>query len=216
MTTNKIVLLDLDGTLLKGQSQIYLLFFMYKRGQIKTLTFLHILFWYFKYKYLDDEVDTRLVRRVYKEAITGRSVADVDFLISELYKNLELKKINANVLSITNDYRSADYKVYLVSASVDPIVSFIAFKMNFDGYVSTRLEKKNGFYTGEIAGNINEGKEKLKNTKNILRDKDTKSVAIFDSLSDVALAKIVNDVIVVSPGRKLHSLAVKNNWLEVS
>jgi HAD superfamily hydrolase (TIGR01490 family) len=210
--SKKIVLLDLDGTLISGQSQVHFLFYMFKMGEIDVVSLVRVVIWYLKYKYSSASIDTGLAANIYQKFVGGRTKEALAQIVSGFFSKVLLGKINKPLLRRVLSLQSEGYEIVLTSASIEPIVSKVADYFSFDQSTSTMLAVENGVYTGAVEGGFNEGTQKKDSLISLLGSAHFEGYAFTDSESDVAIFELVSHPVVVSPNRSLRELAEERGW----
>lgn len=115
------------------------------------------------------------------------------------------------------EHQTQGHLITLVSAQLFPSLETLGEHYNANGLVGTKLEMKNGRYTGKIIppAIMGEAKERCAreyfSTNGIEIDWEA-SYAYADSMTDTGLFSMVGHPVVVNPDRKLLPLAQKNNW----
>lgn len=105
--------------------------------------------------------------------------------------------------------------VILVTGSLDFIVEPLAKFLNVDAVIATKLQIKDGFYTGEIIGITPIGEEKAKRIRNLSINLEidlNNSYAYGDSTSDLLMLDTVGNPIVINPDRTLKRIANQKIW----
>ena len=74
-------------------------------------------------------------------------------------------KFNQEVVDLINDHRQEGAKVVIVTASPDVYMSYFLEKLGYDGLICTKVETKDGIYTGNLSGSNCIGPDKVKRIK---------------------------------------------------
>lgn len=87
----------------------------------------------------------------------------------------------------------------------------------FNGAVGTKLEMKDGYYTGRIIPPVITGADKDRCVREFLSNNNLKidlasSYAYADSITDTGLFGLVGHPVAVHPDVKLEKLATAMNW----
>jgi len=215
MSDIKIVILDIDGTLLKEQSQLLLIQYLRKNNIIPFFYYIRILFWFILYK-LGIAKDPKVVFEFAIKFLQGREVEEVIGIMRDFIGNVLCARFESKIVSLVKGHIERGDRVIIVSNIIQPLTQVIAEYMGISEHIGTDLEINSGVYTGKIINNITYGKEKLKKLLQYLTlpvgSTLPNSVAYADHYSDIYLLKTVTTPIVVNPKKKLLSYAHKNRW----
>lgn len=205
-----LICVDIDGTLLKGQTQILLLKYLFGKRRVGVFDLINVFFWYFKYKYLGSEINVNLVNKMYKKLIGGISLDEMEEITNDFMNHIS-NKIDKTVVDMVKKMKDSNDKVVLVTSTIKPIAEKFLPLVNASDISSTELEIVDKVYSGKTINGVN----------NILSKKDfinknkvgcKNVIFITDHESDLELLKIANRPIVVNPTRKLKSFAIKAKW----
>lgn len=196
------VIFDLDDTLIKGQSQKYLIFYLYKKGLIGLFDLLIILGWFFGYS-LNIFKDPAVIFNFAFKIIKGKNEEELKVLIGNFYNEVLEKKLNPKVIGRLEAHKKKGDDIYLVTNAIRPIADSAAKKLGIAKVISTKMETANGKYTGKIKGRIVYGKEKIAAVKKILDKNDPgASYAYADHFSDIGFLCLVGHPVLVAPSQK--------------
>lgn len=205
-----LVIFDLDNTLIKGQSQNYLIFYLYKIGWLPFSSLMIIFLWFVGYKMNI----CKNPKWALEKALSSISGKRIDYANEELlnFYNLILKsKYNSGVVEILKKHLINNDEVVLVSNTVAPLAQIVAGNLGIKKVFATNLEDVDGMYTGKIKGDIVYGENKAKIVKNNFAGKLENSIAYADHCSDIFLMKIVSCPFLVKP-TKCNLNYYKNNF----
>jgi HAD superfamily hydrolase (TIGR01490 family) len=194
----KYAFFDVDNTIYDGYTASELLFYMTENGYCAKR--LHD-------RYLQAVIDYDLRKINYNEisqialdivsaALEGKGIKESkEFVKSMLEK--KSKVFNAWVEPVMKYLKKNDFTILLVSAGPDLIIEEIAKMVNADKWYATKIEAKNGKYTGAECKLINEdAKSEIMNT--LRKDKDLETTIGFgDSTGDIPMLKRVDLAFVV-------------------
>lgn len=209
------VYFDVDGTLTKSNIVEPLLYikkqlmspfryFLWRVG----LPF-RFMYWTFLDR-IDREKSTAAIYRQYK----GISVEKINVLSASCYQEKYKKKLFSKALETVNAFKEQGSRIVLVSGSLDLFLQHLAEELDAE-LISSRLETKNGMYTGEMNGRAVSGKRKADLISKHAYDNkfDLKNCASFgDSGDDIPMLYSVKYPVAVNPDKKLAAFAQKNNW----
>ncbi|WP_353146335.1 HAD-IB family hydrolase [Chryseobacterium sp.] len=206
---------DVDGTLAKSNIVEPLL---YIKKQVMLPSGYY--FWKaalpFRFMYwtildtIDREIATASIYRQYK----GISVEKMNVLRNQCYQEHYQKKLFPEALEVIRSFREQGIRIVLVSGSLDIFLQPLAEELGAE-LIASRLETKDGMYTGKIEGSAVTGKRKAelisehahKNQLNLEH-----CTSFGDSADDIPMLRSVKYPVAVNPDKRLIAFAQKNNW----
>lgn len=111
------------------------------------------------------------------------------------YTDFLLQRKNEEIFKLLDQFRKGD-KLILASSSILPVVQVIANANDFDDFIASTLESKNGIYTGTLSLDVT-GAKQLFVRKMMDEEGINKLIVITDNKSDKALVKMSNESYVV-------------------
>lgn len=204
------VFFDLDKTLIRTQSQGLLIQVLYKRKLISWKTVWKLRFFFLRYKLhlIGEDAMPRLYIEVAK-LFKGINVEQMR-KVTRAFVFAEFAAVqNFRAVEELEKHISAGKTVVLTSAAFEPIVEAAAKFFHIDEYTSTRLEEKDGVYTGNLHGTPNYGKEKITYLEKYNFEG---SFAYSDHHSDIPLMIKATYRYAVSPTRELRDYAKSHGW----
>lgn len=142
----KIILLDVDGTLLNCDSTKFFIQFYLKKNKnyFKLIKF----YWF---KFLDEFGLISDLKSVVLKLLKDEPVSKIENLSKECAEILIKKFLNEDFyLHIHNKIINENYKLILLSAAIHPIVKNLAHQLGGCGFGSFLLINENGYFTGVI------------------------------------------------------------------
>jgi len=210
----ELVIFDIDNTIIKGQSQRILLGFVFKKGIINFFYYLKILCWFLLYN-LGIAKNPKRVMEYALIFLNGKDECYIEDIINEFFDK-ELKKyFFKEALELIDRHKKEGRKIVFVSTAIEPVIRKIAYYLGVKYYLATKLEIKNGRYTGKIDGEIVYGKNKINRLKDFLEKNNfslKNSWAYGDHISDLDILEVTSHPIVVNPDRILYKEAKKRGW----
>ena len=211
---DEVVIFDLDGVIIKGQSQQLFLDYIFSKKLVGLFFYLKICFWFILYK-------LGMVKRPQKvmnfafSFLDGKKVDDTDKITADFFNEKLKKFIFPEIVDIIREHRANGRKLLIVSNSADIIVKKVAAFLGIENYVCTQLEAINGKFTGKILGDIVYGKNKVKFAKEFIKKNNlsfNNSYSYADHISDLNLLLEISKPYAVNPDRGLLKEAKKRNW----
>lgn len=212
--SHTLVCIDLDGTLVDGQSQQHFLNFLLNKKIIGFWYFVYIYWWFLLYKLHLASDPTQIMNFAYR-AIRGKTVAEIDTLLDVFFEEDLKPHIYQRMVDMMRLYKERGAIVLLISNSTEIIVERVAQYIGANAYIATRLRTKDAIYTGEIIPPIVYGQIKLEALEEYINNNnlnDAKVVVYADHLSDLYLFERADEQHVVNPTRKLKRVAQKKSW----
>ena len=212
---NKIFVIDLDGTLIKGQSQRCLIEYMKEIGKISIFKYFIIMLGFIMYKlYLYNNAGQLLQFSLnnFKNEKEINIYNDINIFFN---KDLKDKYFNHSK-EIINMIKGYGCEIIILSAVIEPLVKRICDDLGVIRYISTRLEfDENGLFTGKIIDKQNYGNQKLNNIRKYLsenRFNEDNVVILTDHKSDISIIEYFKNSIITNPDKNMSKWARQNNY----
>ncbi|MBO1753063.1 HAD-IB family hydrolase [Actinotalea sp. BY-33] len=161
-----------------------------------------------------DADQTERLRAHLSAMVTGWDVAQVSAIVAEtLHLHIE-PTVYAEAVALIDEHHAAGHDVVVVSASGSEVVGPIAALLGADHVVASRMEVRDGLYTGEIAFYAY-GENKATAVRELAEAEGydlTRCHAYSDSITDVPMLEAVGNAAVVNPDRGLRRVAVEHGW----
>jgi HAD superfamily hydrolase (TIGR01490 family) len=121
------------------------------------------------------------------------------------------------VIARMRDHQAKGHAVVLVSAQFYPSLAMLASHYKTEGLVGTKLELKDGRYTGNIIPPVISGDAKDHYTREYFSSNNIdidwgSSYAYADSITDMGLFGLVGNPVAVHPDKKLYETAKSKKW----
>lgn len=206
----RIVICDLDGTLISVSSELEFVLELFRSKVLCPTVVIRFL-----YHYLRHPVRTMREGRGWNRGYFSGLPADV------LHKEVKacvpflLKKVRPQVLDILNEYKKEGAEIFILSASLSPIVQEVAKGLGFTSFRGSIPVMKNGKCTGHLLGQRPYGKSKIPPAMAMMKElgvEPSEAVALGDSWGDRFILDLCGSAIAVHPVRKLRKLAMQRGW----
>jgi len=210
----KTVFLDIDKTLVNGQTQMIMASYFRKRGMLRYSFLLKTLSWFLLYKGRIVTDVLPIMEKSYEMA-NGIKINKFEEVIGDLFLKEIKPRYFPRAIEEVKKHQENGSDIVLVSNSIDFLAKMIKEDLGASSYIATALEKRDGVLTGKIKGNIVYGEEKVRAIKEkapVMGWDIRNSYAYTDHYSDIPLLKMVGEPIAVNPDRKLRKEAYDNNW----
>ena len=197
------VFFDLDKTLITKNSYEIVLNALKRRRVISFRKFMYYKFILLFISNIDNKMN--LLAGVFKGVEIGRLDKIIKAFIFTEFDPIK----NMKAVEELEKHNTRNKKVVLVTTSFEPIAKHAAKFFHIPEYVATKLEVKNGVYTGRILGKINYQDEKV---TRLAKYDFAGSFAYSDHNSDIPLLKMADYRYTVNPNKKLRSYARNHGW----
>lgn len=178
---------DLDGTIVRGQSQILLLRYLARMGVVSKPLFLKVCFLFLAYKMGLVRSPERAMAYAYRHITMGLSGERMNRLLTRFFDHVLRHRFCAPVVARVKQHIENDDEVVLVTNVFEPLARMVAEKLGIREVISTRLEMAGRVYTGRIEGRIVYGENKAEALRRLYDEKQLKSSCAYaDHPSDRA------------------------------
>ncbi len=206
---------DLDRTLMAGSSGMHWARAAHRSGllprrQLWADAWANVMF---RLQGSTDE-GTEKVRDRVGAWIEGRRVTDLDRL-SPLVLSGVLPRLYPQMLDVAYGHQDAGVPVFICTAATQGTADMLAHVLGFDGAAGSRLEARDGVYTGGFDDPFcyREGKPVRMRELAEARGLDLEaSWAYSDSGSDLPMLRAVGHPVAVNPDRELALVARAQGW----
>lgn len=209
-----LALFDLDGTLVRCQTQRCLLAQCRERGHVDALAHGRLLFWFGLYKLGIISDPQRPMAYAYRFT-AGWPVEQLALEMAACVESRILPLLDTRLVERVEEERRQGRHLLLVSNSIAPMVTAVARHLRMDGAIGTRLETRFGSYTGKLEGAIAYGREKVRLVRDYAAYRGLSlrgSVAYADHISDLPLLETADRAVAVNPCRRLRPIALARGW----
>jgi HAD superfamily hydrolase (TIGR01490 family) len=211
----RVVFFDMDHTLLKGHSQKLFMWYLLDKGLLSKRLCLQIALKYLMYE-TGLMTDFTCIRKQAFSMLKGGSVCNMKALFDDFVNNILDKRIRLNMLNVIKVHKEHNDILVLISASMQEIAERVASRLGLDYTIATKLEIRNGLYTGTIKYGPAYADEKAFAAKRFIKTNGLSlkgSFAYSDSVSDLPLMFLVDNPIAVCPDKALKRVSKKMNWV---
>ncbi len=208
MTPTAFAFFDFDDTLAKGDSIFPFLLYSIRRGYAPRWQIFKATAGFLRWKLQPSS--GRAVKEWTLSFIKGRTVAEMDDLARDFFRDVQQKHFFADAAPELFRLREKGMKLVVVSASSDLYMRVLPEFLPVDAVISTVCETADGRYTGKIGKNC-KGEEKVRRinawlTVNGLSIRKEDSAGFGDSPSDAPMLLLTAAPHLVNPKRKLRQL----------
>ncbi|MFL5844638.1 MAG: HAD family hydrolase [Solirubrobacteraceae bacterium] len=206
---------DLDRTLMAGSSGLHWARAAYRAGLVNRRQMSADAWANVKFRLRGStDAETEAVKDRLGGFLEGRRVKDLERLGPQVLAGV-LPRLYERMLQTAYDHQDEGRPVYIVTAATQDMAEILAEVLGFDGAAGSRLEKRDGFYTGRFDGPFCYGEGKPIRMQEIA-DRDgidlAQSWAYSDSASDLPMLRAVGHAVVVNPDPELTRIARDEEW----
>lgn len=208
-----VIFIDLDETIIRGQSQKFFLLYLLKKGLIGVFFYARLLSWFVLYK-LGLINNPQKVMNYAFSFLCGKSCSEVENLSEDFVETILFHKVYPQARDLINKHKLEGHTIVLVTNAAEFIVSYLAKKLGVDHYISTELSVVNGIYTGDIK-RFMYGDYKSTAVLEYIKNNKLDNVQTWgygDDISDVSMLNSVSFPCAVNPSNKLKKVAMNMNW----
>lgn len=195
----RVVIFDLDGTLINGDSYLPFLYRCVRQFGVATGSLWKVPCYAALYL-AGIASNTALKEAFLGGALEGRAVKDVQGVAKQFADYFVGKHANTDLVQTLRTHQRHGVRVVLATASLDIYVREIAVRLGISEVICTSVELKEGCITGRLLGKNCHGVEKVKRLEKILTPSEFESsVCYTDHHSDLPLLQKVKQGILVRP-----------------
>ena len=206
----KLVLFDLDDTLLAGDTEGEWVRFMIDNGLVKDESFLEKMA-IFTGNYRNGRLDIYEYSNFLLGPISGISELDLKERVKEFSKKVVEKLSDVTTYNLLKSHSSDE--CVITSGTLSFLVKEISNVLGVKHCFGTDAEILNGSYTGKVSGRPNFSEEKVRRIKNWIGDRSFEGIyAYSDSIHDLALLEFSNFPTAVNPDTQLLEVAKQRRW----
>ena len=216
---SKLVLFDLDNTLLNGDSDHEWGEFLIRKGLVDERKHRMQNDMFYE-QYQNSILDINDYVRFTLKPVLSLNHTQLSFMHSEFMSSSIRPLILSQARALVNDHLKANDFCIIITATNEYIAAPIAKEFKVNHFFGTSLEKfsrkKEFFYTGEISGTPCYQHGKVEKIKQWLKSRAdltlADSVFYSDSINDIPLLEQVSTPVVIDGDQKLAKIAVERGW----
>ncbi|MBI4059512.1 HAD-IB family hydrolase [Candidatus Giovannonibacteria bacterium] len=210
----EVVILDLDNTLVKGQSQKLFISYLFKRKLFPARLYLKLLVWFVFYRLGVIREPERVMREAFR-LFRGHSFGEIESVVDDFFNAVLKQAVFADTGNLVDEHRRKRRVLVLATNVLEPIARRAAKFLKIPNVLSTKLELIGGVYTGEVEGKIIYGRNKLEALKKFLEENGLgqgRKWAYSDHISDLNVLDLADFPSAVNPDPKLFQEARRRGW----
>jgi HAD superfamily hydrolase (TIGR01490 family) len=157
---------------------------------------------------------TRVVRERVGAFLEGRRVRELERLSPMVLAGV-LPRLYPRMLEVAYEHQDAGRPVFIVTAATQGTADMLAHVLFFDGAAGSKLEDRDGVYTGGFDGPFCYGEGKPLRMQQLAEERGidlAESWAYSDSASDLPMLRAVGHPVAVNPDAELAKVAREEGW----
>jgi HAD superfamily hydrolase (TIGR01490 family) len=209
----EIYFFDMDHTLIDNDCDVSWKSFVVEQKLAPSDALERATFYY--YQYVDGKLEVSDFMDFQLQEFVGKTEAEIDKLVHQHFETWVKKTIFPGAEAEVKRVKEFGKPTVLLSATNIAIARPVAEYFGFDDCLATRLEIKDGRYTGKLAGEYALGAGKVKMAQEYCESRSlTLADAAYygDSVNDFPVLEAVGFPIAANPCPELEAEAQKNNW----
>lgn len=217
MPKQKAIFTDIDNTLIKGTALHYFVWHLTQKKIVPLSLFPKVIYWYFQYKQnkINFQNIQDYVLKALQKSLTSNNILALQNEAKIVFNKTIKNKLYPEAQKMLKNFHEQGYLIFFVSSTIEPLALEIQKYFGFGEIEATKLEEKNGYYTGKALGEICHGEEKLKRVQKMVEKHDIdlkQSYVLADHLSDLPVLFSAGFPIVVNPNKKLKKVSLDQSW----
>ena len=212
---DKLIIFDLDNTILNGDSDYSWIKFMIDSGNVNYEEYSKKNDYFYEQYYLGI-LDYHEWALFVLSTFSGKTPDQLEKLLVEFLNSIIEPMINIYALRLLHEHSHDNDFMLLASATNSVIVKPIAERLGFKNIIATEVEIIDGKYTGNIVGESALGSGKLNKVKEWMNKhgfRNFENTTFYsDSINDLPLLSAVSNPIGVNPDEQLRAICWESDW----
>ena len=213
--SDKLIIFDLDNTILNGNSDYSWIKFIIDSGQVDHDEYTKRNEYFYE-QYYQGSLDYDAWAEFALSTFKGKTPEQLKGLLKEFLNSIIEPMINIYALRLLHEHSHDNDFMLLASATNSIIVKPIAERLGFKHIIATDVEIIAGKYTGKMKGESALGKGKLNKVKEWMSRNGfsnfENTTFYSDSINDLPLLLEVSNPIAVNPDEQLRATCWEANW----
>ncbi len=211
-----VAFFDVDNTLLRGASVFHVGRGAFKRGYLGVRDLLTFGWHQMRFVRVGENLGHMSSARERALQLTaGHSVAELAKLADDIYDKELKTRLWPQTVGLTLEHLEKGHEVWLITATPFEVADVLARRLGLTGALATRLESRDGRFTGELIGALVHGEEKAVAARELAERLGADLAdcwAYSDSRNDIPLLELVGNRVVVNPDAALKRHAEEQGW----
>ena len=211
---SKAAFFDIDGTLLRGESQFSFLLWCIRRGMVPLHRALPVVARYAGYL-AGVSADARKLRASGYRLFQGLPVNPIEKEAEAFFNENLASRFRLHAKSLVESHRASGHLVVLITSTCDPVARVIATRLQPDALIATNLVTVAGVFTGERELPEPYGKGKRVLVEKFCAERGlipAECFAYTDHHSDIPILEFVGHPSAVNPTNRLTRTCARRGW----
>jgi putative phosphoserine phosphatase/1-acylglycerol-3-phosphate O-acyltransferase len=212
-SSDSVAFFDLDQTIISVNSARTLIKTAYKKGLMSSKVLLKG--YYFSLLYKLHLRDPAIIINSMSGWLKGASEDGLASLAKEIFEEQIVNFIHKEVAAEISFHRENGNRIVILSSSIYPICRLVADHLGMDDIICSKLEVKDGVYTGKSDGPFCFGIEKAVRLEKYCNDNNidpSSSWYYGDAFSDIFVLSAVGNPVCINPDKRLRKAAIERGW----
>lgn len=208
-----IAFFDLDKTLIAENSAKLWIKSLWDSRQISLPQMIHASYWLAKYHLGFTKLDEVIGQ--WLSTLEGESKESFLKITEDFYNNTIKDLYRPGAIAALAYHKKLGHPLSLLTSSYDSLSALVQNDLKLDDCLCTRLEVKNGLYTGKTVGPPCFGRNKIIFAQKLCEKYNTsldRCTFYTDSASDIPLLELVGYPVAVNPDPRLRAIAQLKKW----
>ncbi|MDD2678351.1 MAG: HAD-IB family hydrolase [Candidatus Nanoarchaeia archaeon] len=207
---------DLDGTIIKGNSGLRFMRFLYNQKALKAKKSAIIPGIKLAYSYLKGDFMGAVDRADNLMALSFKGAEKKQIKkFAKIFAKNDSKNFLKKIMQIAEWHKKKGHKLVLLSVSPEDLVKEFGKILKFHASAGSKFREKNGIYTGELITPSMVGKERALVAKKIaktLKIDFKKSYSYGNCINDLQVLELAKNPFAVNPNKHLSKIARKKGF----
>ena len=217
LTGKRAAFFDVDNTLIRGSTIYFLGRGMYQRGYFTKKDISRFVLANLRFRLTGKENKEEIARfqTAATDFIGGHNVIEIQTIAEQIYDEFVSPAMWQGTIDIAQTHIANGVEVYLVTAAPEDMATLISTRLGLTGALGSKVEIKDGLYTGQMNGALLHGKEKAVAVRELAEKKGfdlEDCFAYSDSSNDLPLLQCVGHPSAINPDALLGLRAMAEGW----
>lgn len=211
-----IAFFDVDNTLMRGASIYHVGGGAYRRGYLGVRDLARFAWQQARFIAVGENLrHLDVLRERALSLCAGIRESEVAALAEEIFDRRIERRLWPESVELAREHLAKGHQVWLVTATPSVIAEVIARRLGLTGAIGTRLETRDGCYTGRLLGPLLHGGNKAEAARRLADGAGSPLEdcwAYSDSRNDIPLLELAGNRVVVNPDTELMRHAMVHGW----
>jgi HAD superfamily hydrolase (TIGR01490 family) len=203
---------DVDFSMIPRTSvERLFVYYLWKRGGLRYRDLARML----RGVLLDSRGPFTLRLKTTKMYLAGRPIRETEHIAKVFVADRLHPAVASEAKRLLDDHRRKGHRILLLTGGPEFLIRPLAEDLGIESVIGTRLEERDGCWTGRLIPPHPYGEEKRRLLQVWASDRGVRladSYAYADSLADLAVLEAVGYPHVVNPGRRMRRIASSRGW----